>query len=74
LIFLMNGEDYPSYPKGQAWADPDLDHAAAQMCHVFEHEDEARQKGQRAAEDIRAWYGREAMARKMIERLRVIVS
>jgi glycosyltransferase involved in cell wall biosynthesis len=67
-------EDYPPYQKGQVWADPDLDHAAAQMRHVFAHGDEARQKGQRAAEDIRAWYGREAMAQKMIERLRVIVS
>lgn len=67
-------EDYPPYQKGQVWADPDLDHAAAQMRHVFAHEDEARQKGQRAAEDIRAWYGRDAMARKIIERLRVIVA
>jgi glycosyltransferase involved in cell wall biosynthesis len=66
-------EDYPPYQKGQVWADPDLDHAAAQMRHVFEHENEAQQKGQRAAEDIRAWYGRGTMARKMIERLKRVL-
>jgi len=54
------------------WADPDLDHAAAQMRRVWESRDEAIRKGKRAAADIKRWYGREAMARRIIERLKII--
>jgi glycosyltransferase involved in cell wall biosynthesis len=66
-------EDYPPYQKGQVWADPDLDHAATQMRTVLEDYSEAQRKGRRAASDIRRWYGREAMAHKVIERLRKVV-
>jgi glycosyltransferase involved in cell wall biosynthesis len=66
-------QDHPPYQKGQLWADPDLDHAATQMRTVLEDYPEAQRKGQRAASDIRRWYGREAMAHKMIERLRRVV-
>ncbi|MBN1954764.1 MAG: glycosyltransferase [Anaerolineae bacterium] len=65
-------QDCGPYQQGERWADPDLDHAAAQMRHVFEHYDQALQKGRRAAADIAQWYGREAMARKMIDRFRMI--
>jgi glycosyltransferase involved in cell wall biosynthesis len=67
-------QDYGPYKKGQVWADPDLDHAAAQMRCVFENHDEAMRKGKRAAADIKHWYGSEAMARKIIERLKIIAS
>ncbi len=65
-------KDYGPYQKGQRWAEPDVDHAALLMRHVFEHYDEAQAKGLRAAADIAAWYGREAMAQKMIARLKLV--
>ncbi len=65
-------EDYGPYQKGNVWADPDPDHAARLMRHVFAHYDEAQAKGQRAAADIEAWYGHEAMAQKIISRLEII--
>jgi glycosyltransferase involved in cell wall biosynthesis len=65
-------KDHGPYRKGNWWADPDLDHAAAQMRRVFENRDEAVRRGVRAAADMKRWYGSEAMARRMIERLNVI--
>jgi glycosyltransferase involved in cell wall biosynthesis len=67
-------QDYGPYREGNMWADPDLDHAAAQMRRVLENRDEAVRKGMRAAADIKRWYGSEAMAQRMIERLNVISS
>jgi hypothetical protein len=42
-----------TYQPGQFWAEPDLDQAAQSLRNVYEHPDEARQRGQRAARDIR---------------------
>ena len=67
-------QDYGPYRCGELWADPDLDHAAAQMRHVFENQSEARLRGERAAADIRRWYGHEAMGKKIVERLEFISS
>jgi glycosyltransferase involved in cell wall biosynthesis len=67
-------EDHGPYKKGGVWAQPDLEHAAAQMRCVFENCQDALKKGQRAAADIERWYGREAMARKIVERLQVITA
>ncbi len=67
-------QDYGPYRKGSFWADPDLDHAAAQMRLVYEHYDQALRKGKRATADIERWYSNEAMAQKIIERLRTISS
>jgi glycosyltransferase involved in cell wall biosynthesis len=63
-------QDYGPYRKGQVWADPDLDHAASQMKHVFENPEEAARRGTCAARDIRQLYGSEVVARRIIERLR----
>jgi len=41
------------YRPGMTWAEADIDHAAAQMVSVYEHPDAAREKGARAARDIR---------------------
>jgi glycosyltransferase involved in cell wall biosynthesis len=67
-------QDHGPYKKGGVWADPDLDHAAAQMRRAFENQDEARFKGRRAAADIERWYGSEAMARKIMGRFEVIAT
>ncbi len=45
-------QDYGPYRKGSAWADPDTDHAAMLMRHVFEHQDESRAVGLRGRQDI----------------------
>jgi glycosyltransferase involved in cell wall biosynthesis len=44
--------DFPPYRKGCVWADPDLDHAAEQMCQVFENRELAKEIGRQAREDI----------------------
>jgi glycosyltransferase involved in cell wall biosynthesis len=41
------------YPPEAEWAEPDIEHAARLMRHVFEHRSEAAERGRRAAEDIR---------------------
>lgn len=61
--------DYGPYQKGALWADPDLDHAAAQMQRVFTDREEAFRKGTRAAADIRSLYSSEVVSRRIIERL-----
>jgi glycosyltransferase involved in cell wall biosynthesis len=60
------------YPADALWAQPDTDHAAHLMRHVFEHRDEARARGQRAASDIRASHGLEAAGRAMRARLEAL--
>jgi glycosyltransferase involved in cell wall biosynthesis len=59
----------PYYPAEGEWAEPDLDHAARLMRHVFEHADEARSRGRRAAADMRRDFSPEAAARTMTRRL-----
>jgi glycosyltransferase involved in cell wall biosynthesis len=47
------GEGAAPYPTHAEWAQPSVDHAAQLMRHVFEHRQQAREKGRRAAADIR---------------------
>lgn len=51
------GDGAAPYPVDGVWAEPDLGDAVAQMRHVFEHRDEAAERGVRAARDIRDQYG-----------------
>ena len=44
--------DHGPYKKGWAWADPELDHAAELMRHVYENREEAKAIGWKAREDI----------------------
>ena len=55
------------YPPGQSWAEPDLDDAARLMRHLYEHQEEGRRRGQRAAADIRGYCGPAAVG-PLIER------
>jgi hypothetical protein len=53
----------PNY-EGFRWADPDPDHLAGLLRHVFENRDEARAKGARAAAEMAArWSWRRAAER-----------
>jgi glycosyltransferase involved in cell wall biosynthesis len=67
-------EDYGPYKKGQLWADPDLDHAAAQMRQIAENPDQAALIGTQGAVDIQQTYSSQAIARKIIDRLKIISS
>lgn len=66
------GPDAHPYPPDGVWAEPDLDEAARLMRHVFEHPDEARERGERAALDIRRTNSPQAAGAAMAERLRGI--
>jgi glycosyltransferase involved in cell wall biosynthesis len=60
------------YPAGVEWAEPDLDHAAELMRHVYEHRDEARAVGERARKDLLASHSLESAAAFIRERLAAI--
>ena len=42
------------YYQGRSWAEPDANHLAELLRHVYEHRDEAREKGLRASARVRA--------------------
>ncbi len=63
------GENYPAHG---TWAEPDVDHAAELMRHVWEHQDEARERGARAKREIAEHFALEAVgeaARSRLKRL-----
>ena len=66
------GEDAHPYPADGVWADPDLEHAALLMRHVFENRGEAAERGLQAAADIRRTNGVESAGRTMSRRLETI--
>ena len=57
------------YYKGFDWSDPDEEHLAHLMRHVYEHQDEAREIGKRAVEDAASKWTWNHAAAKIIERL-----
>jgi glycosyltransferase involved in cell wall biosynthesis/SAM-dependent methyltransferase len=66
------GPEGENYPAQGTWADPDLDHAAELMRHVWEHQDEARERGARAKREIAEHFSLEAVgeaARSRLKRL-----
>lgn len=66
------GERAHPYPPEALWADPDLDEAAAFMRQVFDNPEEARERGERAAQDIRTNHSPQAAGETMANRLRSI--
>jgi hypothetical protein len=54
------------YPPEGEWAEPDVHHAARLMRKVFDHPEEARERGRRAARDIRRTHSADA-AGSMLE-------
>jgi GT2 family glycosyltransferase len=60
------------YYDGHSWADPEAEHLAELLRHVFEDRDEARQKGSDAAREMRErWTWRHA-AERIVARLEAI--
>lgn len=64
--------DFPPYPRGSPWADPDIDHAAELMQAVYENPHRARQIGQRARRDIWAYLSPDVVGARIRERLAMI--
>lgn len=64
------GADAEIYPAEGTWAEPDLDHAAEVMRHVWENQDEARARGERARREIEANYSPAAVGALVEDRLR----
>jgi glycosyltransferase involved in cell wall biosynthesis len=64
--------DYPPYPRGGLWAEPDVGHASELMRAVFEDPHHARRLGQQAREDVMAYLSPEAMGARIRERLSLI--
>lgn len=62
-------EDYGFYTKGCEWAEPDLDHAAELMRHVYAHRDEAAEVGKRAQQDVCSRLHPQTVGRMIRERL-----
>jgi glycosyltransferase involved in cell wall biosynthesis len=67
-IPIMAAHDQP-YLEGSVWAEPDVDLAASLMRRVVYLPNEARQKGRRAAEDVRVNHSPESRIPFVVERL-----
>jgi glycosyltransferase involved in cell wall biosynthesis len=71
-VRLVDAEAKCPYYKGFKWADPDEEHLVRLFRHIFQHPEEARQKGARAAQDVRDKWSLPVTARRMRERLEQI--
>ena len=63
------GPDAAPYPAEGMWAQPSVEHAARLMRDAFEHPEGARERGTRAASDIRESHSPEASGQQMASRL-----
>ncbi|MEO8508495.1 MAG: glycosyltransferase, partial [Betaproteobacteria bacterium] len=68
-VGLVPAEAKCPYYTGFQWAEPDEVHLAERMRHVYEHRDEARAKGVRAAQDVEAFWSVGITARRIRSRL-----
>ena len=71
LVDITDGEQL--YEQGNYWADPDVDHAAALMYYVFHNQQQAKQVGEKAAQEIRALLNPEAIGQKIKSRLAYVM-
>ena len=62
------------YYAGFSWADPDVEHLAQLMRHVYENREEARDRGLRAAARVRATLTWKGTARAIMRRLEEVDS
>lgn len=67
-------QNYGPYKKGNFWANPNIDDAAALMQQVASCPEEARKKGQLAQVDIEQFYGVESVAQNIVKRLERILT
>ncbi len=69
---LIPAEARAPYYRGLRWADPDIDHLCELMRHVYDHPEEARTVGARAAAEVAARWTWANAAAKIVERLEAI--
>ncbi len=62
-------EDIDPYPRGAIWAEPHVGHAAKQMREVFENQQQARNRGERAKQDLASSLSIVAAGERMRTRL-----
>ena len=62
-------QSFGPYHRGQIWARPDVNHAAALMRQVYEQPELAKAKAARGARDVRACHSPTAVGRIIQERL-----
>ena len=63
------GPEREPYPASSHWCEPDVEAAAGLLRHVYTHQDEARVKGLRAAEEILTFHSAIAAAAIIRERI-----
>ena len=71
-VQLVDAEAKCPYYEGFKWADPDETHLARLLRHVYEHPEEAKQKGVRAAQDVAEKWSLPTTGMRMRERLKEI--
>jgi Predicted glycosyltransferases len=70
---LIDAEAKCPYYKGFKWSDPDEEHLIELMRYTYHHQDEARQKGLLAAEEVKNKWTWENASAKIIDRLKQIM-
>ena len=66
------GPERQPYPQDALWAEPDVAEAAALMRHVYNHPQEARERGKRAARELRQFHSPKVAARSLAGRIETI--
>jgi glycosyltransferase involved in cell wall biosynthesis len=66
-------QDHGPYRKGWLWGEPDVEHLAQLMRHVYENREEAQDVGARGAREIRQRYSHLAIGRRMKSRLEIVL-
>lgn len=67
-------EDIGPYKKGNIWAEPDIDHAAALMYYVFHNYQQASLVGSKAGREIQSLLSPDAIGSKIRKRLEQITT
>lgn len=65
-------EDFGSYKKSNLWANPDIEHAAYLMRHVFDNYEEAKQLGKKASEEVKSLLHPQVIGSKIKNRLEYV--
>jgi glycosyltransferase involved in cell wall biosynthesis len=69
---LVNAQAKCPYYKGFKWAEPDSDHLGSLMRHVYEHPEEAREKGRKAASDVKRLWSIDLCGKRICARIEEI--
>ena len=65
-------ERVAQYPSGGIWAEPSIEDAARMMRHVFQHREEAAERGSLARKEVEENYSNRTIGRTVAERIDLI--